>query len=126
MAWLEKVPNSIRSASGLEWTLWRKLPLIALLGTLLPLLGLGILYAMTDVDASASAARSLQLARYVVVAVIVFNWTMVLTVAIGCVVVMVMKGPGYQADSYAVSHSDQPRQHPETDEEAAQYRKHRP
>lgn len=126
MGWLEKVPNSIRSASGLEWALWRKLPHIALLGTLLPLLGLGIAYVLTDVDASASAARSLQLARYVVVAVIVFNWTMVLTVAIGCVVVMVMKGPAYQADSYAVSHSDQPRQQPETDEEAAQYRKHRP
>lgn len=126
MGWLEKVPNSIRSASGLEWALWRKLPHIALLGTLLPLLCLGIAYALTDADTSASAARSLQLARYVVIAVIVFNWTMVLTVAIGCVVVMVMKGPAYQADSYAVSHSDQPRQQPETEEEAAQYRKHRP
>lgn len=126
MGWLEKVPNSIRSASGLEWALWRKLPHIALLGTLLPLLCLGIAYALTDADASASAVRSLQLARYVVIAVIVFNWTMVLTVAIGCVVVMVMKGPAYQADSYAVSHSDQPRQQPETEEEAAQYRKHRP
>jgi hypothetical protein len=30
-------------------------------------------------------------------------------VAIGCVVVMVMKGPGYVADSLEVSHSDQPR-----------------
>lgn len=109
MNWLRKVPHSIRSASGLEWTLWRKLPLIALVGTVLPLLGLGLCYALYDPEASASAARALQLARYVVAAVIVFHWSMVITVAIGCAIVMVMKGPAYQADSYPVSHSDQPR-----------------
>ena len=54
MNWLKKIPNSIRSASGLEWVLWRKLPLIALMGTLLPLLGLGVLYTLTDPDASAN------------------------------------------------------------------------
>ena len=37
MAWLNKLPNSIRSASGLEWKLWRKLPLIFLVGTAIPL-----------------------------------------------------------------------------------------
>lgn len=123
MRWLQKIPNSIRSASGLEWSLWRKLPHIALLGTLLPLLGLGILYALSDPDASARAARNLQLARYVVGAIILFHWSMVLTVAIGCLIVMVMKGPGYQADSYPLSHSDQPRIHAETAGEAAQRRK---
>ena len=34
MNWLQKVPNSHRAASGLEWKLWRKLPWIAVLGTL--------------------------------------------------------------------------------------------
>ena len=88
MNWLKKIPNSIRSASGLEWVLWRKLPLIALMGTLLPL----------------------------------FHWSMVLTAAVGCVIVMGMKGPGYQADSYPLSHSDQPRNDPQSAEEAARYR----
>jgi hypothetical protein len=44
---------------------------------------------------------------------------MVATVAIGCIIVMIMKGPSYQADSYPLSHSDQPRTTQETDEEAA-------
>lgn len=119
MNWLQKVPHSIRSASGLEWALWRKLPVIALMGTLLPLLGLGVMYALSDREASASTARAFQLARYVVGAIIVFHWSMVLTVAVGCVIVMVMKGPGYQADSYPVSHSDQPRREAQTGAEAA-------
>jgi len=31
-----------------------------------------------------------------------------LTVAIGCVIVTIMKGPAYVADAYPVSHRDQP------------------
>ena len=119
MKWLQKIPNTVRSASGLEWSLWRKLPMIALLGTVLPLLGLLAVHAITDADASPAQARWLQLADYFVGAVLVFHWTMVITVAIGCVIVMVMKGPGYVADSYPVSHADRPRTTAETDEEAA-------
>lgn len=119
MNWLQKLPHTSRSASGLEWTLWRKLPLIALLGTALPLLGLGLVHWLADPAASAAQARWLQMADYFVWGVLVFHWIMVLTVGIGCIIVMVMKGPGYVADGYNVSHSDQPRATPQTDEEAA-------
>ena len=118
MNWLRKIPHSIRSASGLEWKLWRKLPLIALLGTALPLLGLWAVHATVDQDTSAAQERWLQMADYFVGAVLAFHWTMVLTVAIGCIIVMVMKGPGYEADSYPVSHSEQPRLTPESADEA--------
>lgn len=110
------------SASGLEWTLWRKLPLIALLGTALPLLGLGLVRLLADPPVSAAQERWLQTADYVAWGVLVFHWTMVLTVGIGCIIVMVMKGPGYIADGYAVSHSDRPRETRQTDEEAASAR----
>ena len=122
MNWLKKLPQSRRANSGLEWLLWRKLPLIALLGTLLPLLCLGLVHLLADPQASAADIRWLQMAGYVVGGVIVFHWSMVATVAIGCVIVMVMKGPGYVADGYRVSHSDQPREKMETAEEAAGYR----
>ena len=123
MNWLQKLPHSSRAASGLEWTLWRKLPLIALLGTLLPLLGLGLVHLLADPQASAAQVRWLQLADYVAWGVLIFHWTMLLTVGIGCVIVMVMKGPGYVADGYQVSHSDRPRETLETDEEAANARR---
>lgn len=122
MNWLKRLPHGTRSASGLEWTLWRKLPLIALLGTALPLLGLGLAHLMADPGADAAQARWLQLANYVVLGVLVFHWTMVVTAGIGCIIVMVMKGPGYVADGYPVSHSDQPRETQQTDEEAASAR----
>lgn len=119
MNWLKKIPHSVRAASGLEWALWRKLPMIALLGTALPLLGLLATHTMADADANLAQARWLQMAGYFVGAVLIFHWTMVITVAIGCVIVMVMKGPGYVADSYPVPHADRPRVISETSEEAA-------
>ena len=114
MNWFNRIPNSPRSASGLEWRIWRKLPQIALIGTALPLLVLLLITLQQD----GAGQRWLQLAQYVVMAVVLFHWTMVLTLAIGCVIVMVMKGPGYVADAYPVSHSDRPRAVPQSDEEA--------
>lgn len=122
MNWLKKLPQTRRANSGLEWRLWRKLPLIALLGTLLPLLVLGLVHLLADPQASAADIRWLQMFDYMVGGVIVFHGSMVVTVGIGCVIVMVMKGPGYVADGYRVSHSDQPREAMETAEEAAAYR----
>jgi xanthine/uracil permease len=109
MSWLNKLPNSIRSASGLEWRLWRRLPLILLVGTALPLAAAVALHLGTDAT-NATDARWLQTMDYVVAGVVIFHWTAVLTIAIGCVVVMLMKGPAYVADDpMEVSHSDQPR-----------------
>ncbi len=113
MQWLNKLPNSVRSPAGLEWALWRKLPLIALVGTALPLAlaaGLHLLSSATD----PAEARWLRMADYVVAGVIIFHWTAVFTLAIGCAVVMLMKGPAYVADAMEVSHSDRPRQESES------------
>lgn len=113
MHWLNKLPHSIRSASGLEWTLWRKLPAIALLGTALPVLALGAYHLLADPTTPAEQ-RAMQLVDYAVFGVVVFHWTALLTVGIGCVIVMLMKGPAYVADGFPVSHSDQPRVEPES------------
>ncbi|MEO6322860.1 MAG: hypothetical protein ABIR56_19430 [Polaromonas sp.] len=118
----KKLSHRRCAASGLEWTLWRKLPLIAVVGTLLPLASLALVYLLADSQPGPAEARWLQMLNYVVVGVIVFHWSMVATVAIGCLIVMVMKGPGYVADGYKVSHGDQPRAVMETAEEATAYR----
>lgn len=123
MNWLQKLPQNRRAQSGLEWRLWRKLPWIALVGTLLPLLALGLMHLMADPNAGAAEVRRLQLMDYMVCGALVFHGSLLVTVAIGCVIVMVMKGPGYVADGYCVSHSDQPRVSMQTDEEAAAYQR---
>ncbi len=122
MNWLKKLTNTRRAASGLEYKLWRKLPLITVVGTVLPLSSLALVHLLADPQAGAEAARWLQMVDYMVGGVVIFHWSMVATVAIGCVIVMVMKGPGYVADGYQVSHSDRPRETMETEEEAANYR----
>jgi hypothetical protein len=108
MNWLKKLPNTVRSASGLEWRLWRKLPLILVAGSALPVLVALVLHGLAD-QSNGAELRWLQTMDYVVAGVVVFHWTAVFTVAIGCVVVMLMKGPGYVADGMELSHRDKPR-----------------
>jgi hypothetical protein len=109
MNWLQKLPGFQRAAHGFEWTLWRKLPLILVAGTVLPPLGAGAVRLWATAPLSAATERMITLADYFAVALVVLHWTLVLTLAIGCVIVMLMKGPAYVADGYAVSHSDRPR-----------------
>ncbi len=106
--WLQKLPASRRAAAGWEWFIWRKLPMVLLAGTALPIAGWCLLHWAMASD-TAAELRWLQTAGYMVVGAVLFHWTAVLTVGIGCVIVMLMKGPGYVADGFEVSHSDQPR-----------------
>ncbi len=122
MNWLKKLEPVRREDAGLEWWLWRKLPLIGAAAVALPLGILGLLHLIYLGDTSEGTLRMLQLAKFACWGVLFFHLTMLFTVAVGCVVVMIMKGPGYTADAYAVSHSDRPRPDKETDSEAQQRR----
>ena len=108
MNWLQKLPPSRRSAPGLEWQIWRRLPVVWVAGTALPIIGLLLLH-LAMAPASAADERWLQLVGYMVAGMVTFHWVALLTVAMGCVIVMVMKGPAYVADAYPLSHSDRPR-----------------
>ena len=96
-----KLPGFVRSAPGLEHLIWRRLPAILLWGTLLPL-GLAALNrAMAPpVSESGASAGALLLWDYTMFGVVVLHWTMVLTLALACFIVRVMKGPAYVADAY--------------------------
>jgi len=97
---LIRLPGHRPTPPGLEWTLWKRLPAILFLGTALPaLLGLWWWW-MTPDPPSADQQRELLWRVYSLIGLVVFHWTLVLTVAIGCIVVMIMKGPGFVADAY--------------------------
>lgn len=95
-----RLPGFTRTPPGWEWAVWRRLPAVLLWGTLLPA-GYG-LWQWMGVPAGALAAdeRAALLMVYRVVGVVVLHWTLVLTVALGCFIVRVMKGPAYVADPY--------------------------
>ena len=44
------------------------------------------------------------------VATVITAWTAIFTIAIGCVIVALMKGPAYVADRYDLIDADEPRQ----------------
>lgn len=108
MNWLNRLPGFTRSAPGLEWALWKKLPWIGLAGTVLPLALLAWAWLAAPEPATPASERDLTLWLYMAIGVVVLHWTLVLTVAIGCVIVMLMKGPAFVADGLEVPHSDRP------------------
>lgn len=96
-----------RVPPGLEWQILRKLPRITLVGLLIPL-ALAILVRLWPPQPGADIAKHVKSVDIFAIATTITFLTGVLTVAIGCIVVYVMKGPAYVADAYPLQHSDRP------------------
>ena len=86
----------------------RKLPRIALFGTLLIALPSVIVRALNWGDSSTVALTQITTVDIYVLGVVVLHWTVVFTVAIFSFIVYVMKGPAYVADAYQLQDSDKP------------------
>ena len=96
-----KLPGFVKSAPGFEQRIWRRLPVILLWGTLLPLLLAGLNRVLAPAaPTSGRSDAALLLWDYTMFGFIVLHWTLVLTVALGCFIVRVMKGPAYVTDAY--------------------------
>jgi hypothetical protein len=100
MSALKRLPGFRRSPHGLEWALFKRLPAIALLGTALPAAAALIFWWLAPSAPSAAEERDLLLVFYRLIGLVVLHWTLVLTVAIACVIVLLMKGPAFVADAY--------------------------
>lgn len=106
MSALKKLPGFHRAPAGLEWTVLRRLPMIALAGTGLLIVGaLGVALLLGGDPASAKLATTIQI---VLASVLVLHWTVVFTTALLCVIVLIAKGPAYVADAYPLIDSDRP------------------
>lgn len=95
MDYFRKLPGFRRSPSGLEWRVLRKLPLILLLGTLLPA-GFVLLIKMTEVLEPATLDKTIM----ITIALVILHWTFMLVIGFAAFIVMIMKGPAYVADPY--------------------------
>jgi hypothetical protein len=104
MNYFNKLTGFQRSPAGLEWKIWKKLHLILAVGTALPLLASAAAYLLDGLEPASynvtQSARGVEQFFYVMVGVVVLHWTLVLTLAIGCAIVILMKGPAYVADAY--------------------------
>ncbi len=95
-----RLPGFQRAPSGREWTIFKRLPAILVAGTVVPGLVALALWASVPTERSAADERGLWLQIYQLVGLVVLHWTLVLTLAIGCIIVWLMKGPAYVADPY--------------------------
>lgn len=113
MNWFERLPRSSKTPPGRERAVLRLMPRLLVLGTVLlglPSLGARLFpWDATEAQVAALVTRVDILA----VSAVVVHWTAVLTVTIGALVVVIMKGPAYVADAYPVEDSAAP-QRPKT------------
>lgn len=115
MNWLKKRHGRL-VPPGLEVAILRKLPLMTFVGTLL-VVALPVLARILPVQDGIDRAKHIKTVDIFAIATEITLLTAAFTVAIGCVVVHIMKGPAYIADPLPVEHSDRPRPAPKKDAE---------
>ena len=96
-----------REPPGLEWQILRKLPRVTLVGLMLPA-ALAILVRILPPGPGVNLAKHIKSVDIFAIASAITFFTAVFTVAIGCIIVYIMKGPAYVADAYPLQHSDRP------------------
>jgi hypothetical protein len=97
---LNRLPGARRWPHGLEWALWKRLPAILVLGTAVPSGVALALWWMAPGQPTAAEERDLLLLMYQLIGLVVLHWTLIFTLALGCVIVLLMKGPAFVADAY--------------------------
>ncbi len=107
MNWFDK-QHERREPPGLEAKILKKLPAATLLAVLIPL-AISLLARMMPAQPGIDAARRIRTIDILVIASEITLLTAAMTVAIGAIIVHIMKGPAYVADTYPVVHADQPR-----------------
>jgi hypothetical protein len=108
MPWLNRLPGHPRSPYGLECRILKRLP-IALLGvTVVPLLLVLFTRWIPPTGPAEAVTKQLLLTEIWAWSFAITGWSIIFTLAIGCAIVWVMKGPGFVADAYALSDADLP------------------
>lgn len=95
MDYFRKLPGFHRAATGLEWRVLKMLPLVTLLGLLIPAACVFLLRQLAWLDKP-------DIDRIIMMTIgwSVLYCTVMTIVAIAAFIVMVMKGPAYVADPY--------------------------
>ena len=104
-----------REPPGLEWQILRKLPKVTLAGLMIPV-ALAILVRIVPPEPGVNIAKHIRSVDIFAIATAITFFTAVFTVAIGCIIVYIMKGPAYVADAYPLQHSDRRATKPRPDD----------
>jgi hypothetical protein len=105
---LNRLSGVRRYPPGVEWLILKRLPLVLLASTATPLCCYLVAYLFPTPAIGETVEKHLATVGIAAVATAVTAWTAVFTVAIGCLIVVLMKGPAYVADQYPLVDADQP------------------
>lgn len=103
-----KLPGHTKTPAGMERKIMRLLPRVALAGSVLVALPALIVRLLPMTDPDMAASKVVATVDILCIAVMIVFWITTITVGIGAFVVMLMKGPAYVADPYALSDADKP------------------
>ena len=92
---------------GLEYRILKMLPRVTLIGALIPV-AMSVLVRIMPPKPGVDMAKHIKSVDIFAIATEITFLTAMFTIAIGAIVVHIMKGPAYIADPYDVSHSDRP------------------
>lgn len=104
----KRLPGFKQTPAGQERDILRWLPKVLTVGSLLlclPSLGVRLWWAGAPDYEVGTIITTVDIYA---IGVLILHWTVVLTVAIGAVIVMIMKGPAYVADAYPMEGMDRP------------------
>ena len=97
-----------RCADGLERVILKKLPKVLLGGIFVPMF-MAIFVRLMPMSGTATEIEKFQISIDILAIALCFTViSAAFTVTIGCVIVMLMKGPAYVADAYELDDSDKP------------------
>jgi uncharacterized membrane protein len=97
----KKLPDATKYPVGIEWPILQKTPLIFVIGTLV-IISPALMIYFKNVVISAAQYKTI----YVCLGAMFTYWFFVGVLAIGCVLIMIMKGPAYVADAYELPKED--------------------
>lgn len=105
-----KMRRHQRYVGGLELVLLTRMPRFFLAATAIPLLIslFARLPLYLDEPNTLESVKALMSVDIFSIALLITLWAALFTVAIGCIIVWVMKGPEYTADSYHLQDSETP------------------
>ncbi len=107
---VRRIHKTERAAAlpGLEGRILRRLPGAFLAGNVLPVLAAAAMRLLPSPENITAMAKHTQSIDALAAGLIVTCWLGTLALAMGCLIVVVMKGPVRTADSYPLSDSDRP------------------
>ena len=108
MRFLQRLPNSNREPPGLEWKILRRVPLALVATLVVPLLLVGFSVWFAPAGPPELSEKQFMSVSILAVSLWLTAWTAIFTLAIGCTIVWIMKGPAYVADRYDLIDAETP------------------